>query len=226
MAADDTIWEIVGSEFCSFRKKLQPKCFCKHTENVTGLCNRTSCPLANGTYATVKEEQGEFFLWVKEVERQHLPRHMWEKIKLSGNWKRAIREIERALNNLVTENRINECKARYLALRRVLKTTRKLAQNSTGKLVVVKKKTERREKAREAAALQAAKLEHAVERELLDRLKEGVYGELYERPVQKELSEEEDEEVEYEEGESESDSEAEEERELIVGGLVDIEDIA
>ena len=210
MQNDETIWNCIGhSGFCSFKIKMKqpPKVFCKNEHNVTGVCSKVTCPLANSNYATVIEKEGVCFLYVKTVERAHLPRDLWEKIKLDANFGEALRQVEENLEYWPV-HMINRCKQRLTRIRQTLSRMRKLAlRDRQLTLVPIKSKTVKRETAREAKAERAAQVEKTVQNELLERLRQGKFG-IYNYPFTQfnnaveELTPEEEEveqELEYEE---------------------------
>jgi hypothetical protein len=109
MNSDELIWNVVNHDFCSFKVKyilpphpLLPKTnfhraktqsFCRNEYNVTGLCSRQSCPLLS-KYATIREENGILYLYMKTAERMHSPAKWWEKIKLSQNYETALAQVQ------------------------------------------------------------------------------------------------------------------------------------
>eukprot|EP00249_Psilotum_nudum_P013347 c24285_g1_i1 orf=629-1576(-) len=182
MQHDEVIWQIINHGHCSFKTKTQTQNFCRNVFNVSGLCNRSSCPLANSRYATVREHDGVLFLYMKSIERAHAPKELWERIKLPRNYGKALDIIDKYLEHwpkfLVHKN-----KQRLTKMTQYLIRKRKLALKVREKIVTMPAKQVKREARREAKAEIAAVLDKAIEKELLQRLQSGTYGDIYNFPL-------------------------------------------
>ncbi|KAK2803826.1 hypothetical protein FQN50_006833 [Emmonsiellopsis sp. PD_5] len=183
MSSDEIVWQVINQQFCSFKlKTTKGQNFCRNEHNVTGLCNRQSCPLANSRYATVRSDPatGAMYLYMKTVERSHMPSKWWERIRLSSNYAKALEQVDERLIYW-PKFLIHKCKQRLTRLTQVSIRTRKLIKEEErlGEKLVAKlaPKIRRREETRERKAEAAAKVERAIERELIERLRSGAYGE-------------------------------------------------
>merc|ERR1711988_1824323 len=101
----------------------------------------------------------------------------------------------------------NRCKQRLTKIRQMMIRMRKLEMQTRMKMVADKPKTRKREAAREEKAERAAQVELAIEKELLERLKQGTYGDIYNFPRKQFESMIEKNKEEEEELEDESDAE-------------------
>ncbi|CCW61982.1 unnamed protein product [Phytomonas sp. EM1] len=176
MNHDDAMWNVMGQGFCSFKVKTHDDKvrFCRNPYNITGLCQRGVCPLSNGQYATVIEHEDELYLYIKTAERVHLPRRQWEKIKLDSSFPKALEQIDEELQ-WWDQKLVNKIKARLLRLKQYLMRKRKMMMEPETKYVSVNKRQEDKLLRREEKAEAAARIELEIEKELLDRLRQGTY---------------------------------------------------
>ncbi len=196
------------------------------------MCSRQACPLANSKYSTIIEEKGVCYLYQKTIKRAHLPSRLWEKIKLPKNYKKALEIIDRELE-FDSKFQMHNCKKRLTKLHQMIIRRRRLRLNQIEQYEPIKTKFERREKHREQKAERAANLEISIEKELLNRLKEGVYPkeiynidqEAFEKAIkEREIEEDKEYEVDVESDDGEEEEE-EVEREFVEADLDDIDDL-
>ncbi|KAG7362736.1 ribosomal L28e protein [Nitzschia inconspicua] len=229
MQNDEMIWQVINHQFCSYKTvigkaKSDKTTFCQHPYSVTGLCNRTSCPLANSLYATLREENGKVYLCMKTVERAHSPKNLWEKVLLSRNYSKALAQIDEHLQYFpkVLQHRNKQRLTKiHQYLLRMRKLKLKELSGQKAKLVSAPtRKINQREERREQKALIAAKITQKVEQELVDRLAKGTYGDIYnfeQTTFHKALRQLEDE------SEKEVETESESEEESVVEFVEDLE---
>merc|ERR1712032_403543 len=182
MIIDDVIWEIINNSHCAFKTKTVDNTFCRNQYNITGLCNRNSCPLANSRYATIQEEKGVCYLYMKTAERAHTPKELWEKVKLDKCFRIALEQID---ENLMywPEFLKSKCKERFTRIRQMLVRKRRMRIKNTEEYDIVSRKAEKREKAREKKAEKSSLIERHIEEELLKNLKSGKYEGIFNYPL-------------------------------------------
>ncbi|KAJ4897631.1 MAK16 protein-related [Raphanus sativus] len=201
MQDDEVIWQAIRHKHCSYMAKIETGNFCRNPYNVTGICNRSSCPLANSRYATIRDHD----------ERAHMPKNLWERIKLPRNYEKALELIDKHL--LYWPKLLqHKVKQRLTKMTQIRIRTRKLNLKTREKIMTMPRRDVKREPRREEKALTAAELEKSIETELLERLMKGVYPKILDYP---EL----EPEIEYVEGYDELLEEDEEDIEDFYGGF-------
>ncbi|OMO77398.1 Mak16 protein [Corchorus capsularis] len=218
MQHDEVIWQVIRHKHCSFMSKITTGIFCRNPYNVTGICNRSSCPLANSRYATIRDHDGVFYLYMKTIERAHKPNDLWERVKLPRNYEKALEVIDKHLMYW-PKLLVHKIKQRLTKMTQMRIRMRKLALKTREKIMTTPRKEKKREARREEKAEKAAVLDKAIEKELLARLNNGIYDGIYNLPfnkfidtldadeLQAEEENEEDAEVEYVEGDFEIEEE-------------------
>ncbi|XP_058194689.1 uncharacterized protein LOC131311309 [Rhododendron vialii] len=182
MQHDEVIWQVIRHNHCSFMTKITTGNFCRNPYNVTGICNRSSCPLANSRYATIRDHEGVFYLYMKTIERAHMPNKLWERVKLPRNYEKALEIIDKHLMYW-PKYLVHKTKQRLTKMTQMRIRMRKLALKTREKIMTTPRKEIKREARREDKALKAALLEKIIEKEMLERLKKGVYGDIYNYPI-------------------------------------------
>ncbi|CAL4968922.1 unnamed protein product [Urochloa decumbens] len=172
--SDDVVWHCIRHGHCSFMAKIETGIFCRNPYNVTGICNRSSCPLANSRYATIRDHDGIFYLYMKTAERAHLPNKLWERVKLPRNYEKAIEVINKRLE-FWPQLLVHKIKQRLTKMTQYRIRMRKFQLKVREKLMTVPRKKTQIGNTKERKADQAAKIDNCIRSELLERLKNGCY---------------------------------------------------
>ena len=108
-----------------------------------------------------------------------MPNRLWERVRLSSNYSKALEQLDERLIYW-PKFFIHKCKQRLtrltqvaIRMKRLAKEEERLGERTVPKLAP---KIRRREDTRERKAAAAAKVERAIERELIERLRSGAYG--------------------------------------------------
>lgn len=158
-----------------------------------------------------------------------MPTKLWERVKLPRNYEKALEIIDKNLEYW-PKLLVHKIKQRLTKMTQYRIRMRKLELKVREKIMTVPRKEKKREARREEKAEKAAVLDKSIEKELLERLKKGVYGEIYNYPFNKykdilDMEEVEDKEIE-EEDEEEPEVEYVEGYDELEEAEEDIEDFA
>ncbi|KAM0909816.1 hypothetical protein ACQ4PT_014545 [Festuca glaucescens] len=207
--SDEVVWHCIRHGHCSFMAKFTTGILCRNPYNMTGICNRSSCPLANSRYATIRDHDGIFYLYMKTAERSHMPNKLWERVKVPKNYENAMEVINKHLE-FWPKLLVHKIKQRLTKMTQYRIRMRKLQLKVREKVMIVPRKKMQRDRGRMEKAERAAQIDKSITSELLERLNRNMYGDIPNIPLKpfrnitdkmvSEYDKEHENEIEYVEG--------------------------